>query len=139
MRTHSLVPTPKTTFIDLKVRLVLAIRKTDLCERNSSFSKIPLCNYWKVIPHFVPLNGLHADICVLQIGSVQAERVYIFVQWKFIWEKNVTSAYIEWEYGRVTAAIMRQEITDWQNSARFSCIHFKFFAHHIHKYMYLKS
>ena len=34
------------------------------------------------------MNGLHANICVLQIGAVQAERVYIFVQWKFVWEKN---------------------------------------------------
>ena len=46
----------------------------------------------------MPLNGLHADICVLRIGAVQAKRVYIFVQWKFVWKKikmNVTSAYIE--------------------------------------------
>ena len=46
----------------------------------------------------MPLNGLHADICVLQIGAVQAERVYISVQRKFVWEKikmSVTSAYIE--------------------------------------------
>ena len=43
-----------------------------------------LCNYWKVIRQFVPLTGLHADICVLQIGAVQAERIYIFVQWKFV-------------------------------------------------------
>ena len=43
--------------------------------------------YWKVIPQFVPLTGLHADIYVLQIGAVQAERVYIFVHWKFVWEK----------------------------------------------------
>ena len=34
------------------------------------------------------MNGLHANICVLRIGAVQAERVYIFVQWKFVWEKN---------------------------------------------------
>ena len=33
------------------------------------------------------MNGLHADNCVLQIGAVQAERVYIYVQWKFVWEK----------------------------------------------------
>ena len=46
------------------------------------------CNYWKVIPQFVPLNSLHADICVLRIGAAQAERVYIFRQWKFVWEKN---------------------------------------------------
>ena len=55
-----------------------------------------VCNYWKVIPQFVPLNDLHADICVLQIGAVQAERVYTFVQWKFVWETiktSVTSAY----------------------------------------------
>jgi len=38
------------------------------------------------------LTGLHADICVLQIeiGAVQAERIYIFVQWKFVWEKIKT-------------------------------------------------
>ena len=44
------------------------------------------------------MNGLHANICVLRIGAVQAERIYIFVQWKFVWEKikmSVTSAYIE--------------------------------------------
>ena len=65
-------------------------------ERNSSFSRITLYNYWKVIPQFVSLNGLHGDICVLRIGAVQSERVYIFVQWKFVWEKikmSVTSAY----------------------------------------------
>jgi len=39
-----------------------------------------------VVPQFAPLNGLLADICVLRIGAVQAERVYIFVQWKFVWE-----------------------------------------------------
>ena len=33
------------------------------------------------------MNGLHANICVLRIGAVQAEYVYIFVQWKFVWEK----------------------------------------------------
>ena len=44
------------------------------------------------------MNGLHANICVLRIGAVQAERVYIFVQRKFVREKikmSVTSAYIE--------------------------------------------
>ena len=44
------------------------------------------CNYWKVIPQFVPLNG-----------------VYIFVQWKFVWEKiktSVTSAYIACATGK---------------------------------------
>ena len=46
-----------------------------------------LRNYWKVIPQFVPLNGLHTDICVLQISAVQGERIYIFVQWKFVWEE----------------------------------------------------
>ena len=54
--------------------------KTDLFERNSSFSRITSCNYWKVTPQFVPLNGLHADICVLRISTVQSECVYIFVQ-----------------------------------------------------------
>ena len=44
-------------------------------------------NYWKVIPQFEPLNGLHKDISVLRIGAVQAECVYIFVQRKFVWEK----------------------------------------------------
>ena len=46
-----------------------------------------LCNYWKAIPQFVPLNGFHTDICVLRISAVQAEHVYIFVQWKFVLEK----------------------------------------------------
>ena len=44
------------------------------------------------------MNGLHVDICVLRIGAVQVERVYIFVQRKFVWEKikmSVTSAHIE--------------------------------------------
>ena len=57
-----------------------------------------------MIPQFAPLNGLHADICVLRIGAVQAERVYIFVQWKFVREKkiklSVTSAYIECATGK---------------------------------------
>ena len=45
----------------------------------------------------------HADICVLQIGAVQVERGYVFVQWKFVWEKikmSVTSAYIERATGK---------------------------------------
>ena len=56
-----------------------------------------------MIPHFVPLNGLHADISVLRIGAVQAERVYISVQWKFVWEEikmSVTSVYIEFATGK---------------------------------------
>ena len=57
-------------------------------ERNSSFAKRTLCNYWKSIPPFVPLNSLRTDIFVLQIGAVQAECIYIFVQWKFLGEKN---------------------------------------------------
>ena len=55
-------------------------------------------NFVKLIPQLVPMNGLHANICVLQIGAVQSERVYISVQWKFVWEKikmSVTSAYFE--------------------------------------------
>jgi len=50
------------------------------------------------------MNGLHANICVLRIDAVQVERVYIFVQWKFVWEKikmSVTSAYIEWTFVRL--------------------------------------
>ena len=65
-----------------------------------------------MIPQFAPLNGLHADICVLRIGAVQAERVYIFVQWKFVWEKiklSVTSAYIECATGKRYHSI---ELTD---------------------------
>ena len=56
-----------------------------------------------MIPQFVPLNRLHTDISVLRIGAVQAERVYILVQWKFVWEKikmTVTSAYIERATGK---------------------------------------
>ena len=78
-------------------------RKIDIFERNNSFSRMTSCNYWKVIPQFVPLNGLHADICVLRIGAVQAERAYIFLQWKFVWEKiktSVTSTYIECATGK---------------------------------------
>ena len=54
-------------------------------------------NYWKVIPQFAPLNGLHADICILRIGTVQAECLCIFVQWKFVGKiiMSVPSAYIE--------------------------------------------
>ena len=51
----------------------------------------------------MPLDGLHTDICVLRIGAVQAERGYVFVQWKFVWEKiemSVTSAYIEFATGK---------------------------------------
>ena len=72
-------------------------------ERNISFSRVTLYNYWKVIPQFVPLDGLHTDICVLRIGAVQAERGYVFVQWKFVWEKiemSVTCAYIECATGK---------------------------------------
>ena len=43
--------------------------------------------YWKVIPQFVPLNGLHANICTLRVGAVQTERLRIFVQLKFAWDK----------------------------------------------------
>ena len=73
-------------------------------ERNSSFSRMTLCDYWKVIPQFVPLNGLHSDICVLRTDPVRAECPYSFVQWQFAWDKIkmsitstfvVTSAYIE--------------------------------------------
>ena len=51
----------------------------------------------------MPLDGLHTDICVLRIGAVQAERGYVFFQWKFVGEKiemNVTSAYIEFATGK---------------------------------------
>ena len=68
--------------------LVGLVRKPQLFERNSSFSRMTSCIYWKRIPQFVPLTGLHADICVLRIGAVQAERAYVFVQWKFILEKK---------------------------------------------------
>ena len=43
--------------------------------------------YWKVIPQFVPLNGLHGNICTFRVGAVQTERLRIFVQLKFVWEK----------------------------------------------------
>ena len=61
------------------------------------------CSYWKAIPQFVPLNDLHADICFLRIGAVEVERVYIFVQWKFVWEKiktTVTSTHIACASGK---------------------------------------
>ena len=41
----------------------------------------------KGIPQFVPLNALHENICVFRVGPVQAERLRIFVQLKFVWEK----------------------------------------------------
>ena len=53
--------------------------------------------HWKVIPQFVPLNDLHENICVFRVGAVQAERLRIFVQLKFVWEKikmGVTYAHI---------------------------------------------
>ena len=40
-------------------------RLTYVFERNSSFSRMTSCDYWKVVPQFVPLTGLHSDICVL--------------------------------------------------------------------------
>ena len=55
------------------------------------------------MPQFVPMTDLHADISVLRIGAVQAERVYLFVQWKLVWEKSimsVTSTYIESATGK---------------------------------------
>ena len=44
--------------------------------------------YWKAIPQFVPLNGLHANSFTFFVGAVQTERLRIFVQLKFVWEKN---------------------------------------------------
>ena len=49
-------------------------------ERNNSFSRMTSCNYWKVIPQFVPLTSLYKDIGVLRIVSVEAECVHSFVQ-----------------------------------------------------------
>ena len=43
--------------------------------------------YWKVIPQFVRLNGLHGNICTFRVSSVRTERLCIFVQLKFVWEK----------------------------------------------------
>ena len=57
--------------------------------------------YWEVIPQFVPLNGLHANIFTFRVGTVQTERLRIFVQLKFVWKKmkmGVTYAHI----GRAT-------------------------------------
>ena len=86
-------------------------------ERNISFSRVTLYNYWKVIPQFVPLDGLHTDICVLRIGAVQAERGYVFVQWKFVWEKiemSVTSAYIEFATGKRYHSIELADIVSYE-------------------------
>ena len=44
--------------------------------------------YWEVIPQFVPLKGLHANILLFESGAVQTERLRIFVQLKFVLEKN---------------------------------------------------
>ena len=44
--------------------------------------------HWKVIPQFVPLNDRHENICTFRVGAVQEERLRIFVQLKFVWEKN---------------------------------------------------
>ena len=40
---------------------------------------------------------------------------------------------------RVTAGIMRQEITKCNNSTVIECIHFKFSTHYAYIYMYLKT
>ena len=59
--------------------------------------------HWKVIPQFVPMNALHENICVFRVGSVQAERLRIFVQLRFVWEKikiGVTYAHIERSTGK---------------------------------------
>ena len=59
--------------------------------------------YWKVIPQFVPLNGLYANIFTFRVGAVKTERLRIFVQLKFVWEKikmGVTYAHIERATGK---------------------------------------
>ena len=59
--------------------------------------------HWKVIPHFVPLNDFHENICVFRVGAVQAERLRIFVQLKFVLEKMkmcITYAHIERSTGK---------------------------------------
>jgi len=38
------------------------------------------------------MNGLHANICVLRIGTVQAERVYIFIEWNGIESQTFMSS-----------------------------------------------
>ena len=56
-----------------------------------------------MIARFVPLNGFHADICVLRIDAVQAERVYFFFNESLYGKKikmRVTSAYIECATGK---------------------------------------
>ena len=59
--------------------------------------------YWKVIPQFVPLDGLHANIFTFRVGAVQIERLRILVQLKFGREKikmGVTYAHIERATGK---------------------------------------
>ena len=55
------------------------------------------------MPQFAPLNGLHADISVLQIGAVQAEARLHFCSMEVDMGKikmSVTSAYIECTTGK---------------------------------------
>ena len=59
--------------------------------------------HWKVIPQFVPLNGLHANIFTFRVGAVQTERLRNFVQLKFVWEKikmGITYVHIERTTGK---------------------------------------
>ena len=51
------------------------------------FSRKTLSNYWKVVPQFVPLNGLHADICILWLGAVQKSN-FVFLFSGSLYRKN---------------------------------------------------
>ena len=75
----------------------------DLFERYTLPSVMAYSKYWKVMPQFVPLNALHASICTFPVGAVQAKRLRIFVQLKFVWEKmkmGVTYVHIEHATGK---------------------------------------
>ena len=81
-------------------------------ERNSLFSVMAYSKFWKVIPQFVPLKGLHAKIFTFRVGAMQTERLRILVQLKFVREKmkmGVAYAHIERATGKWLRSI---ELTD---------------------------
>ena len=61
--------------------------------------------YWKVIPQFVPLTGLHADICLTNRCSTSGARLHfcsLEVRMGKI-KTSVTSAYIAWATGKMVS------------------------------------
>ena len=62
------------------------------------FRRMTSCNYWKVMPQFVPLNGLHADICLMNRCSTSGAHLHFCSMKVCMGEKkmklSVTSACI---------------------------------------------